>query len=169
MFSGGFEQHTARTGLASGTSFATYGNTETGCGRSIAIRIMQSPIKHSVAVLIFRGDQILLVRRPDDDDELPGIWGLPAGTCRGTERTEDVIRRIGRDKLGVTLSAARQLSSGTQERPAYRLEMELWEATMEGIPTLSEWQWSGFDLLKPGAAKGSLCCTLAIKSKGRVG
>jgi hypothetical protein len=132
------------------------------------IKAMPGPIKHSVAVMIFRGDQILAVRRPDDDDELPGIWGLPAGTCRGTESTEDVIRRIGRDKLGVTLSAARQLSFGTQDRPTYSLEMELWEATMEGIPTRSQWQWSGLDLLKPGAGKGSLCCALAINSKGRV-
>ena len=115
--------------------------------------------------MIFRGDQILAVRRPDDDDELPGIWGLPAGTCRGTESIEDVIRRIGRDKLGVILSAARQLSFGTQDRPTYRLQMELWEATMEGSPTRSQWQWSGFELLKPGAAKGSLCCALAIKAK----
>ena len=129
---------------------------------------MPGPIKHSVAVMIFRGDQILAVRRPDDDDELPGIWGLPAGTCRGTERIEDVIRRIGRDKLGVILSAARQLSFGTQDRPTYRLQMELWEATMEGIPTRSEWRWSRLELLKPGAARGSLCCALAINSKGRV-
>jgi len=147
---------------------ATSGNTEIGCGRSVAIRVMPRPIKHSVAVMIFRGDQILAVRRPDDDDELPGIWGLPAGTCRGTESSEDVIRRVGRDKLGVTLSPRRKLSSGTQDRTTYRLEMELWEATMEGIPTHPQWQWSGLDLLNAGAANGSLCCALAIKSKSRV-
>jgi hypothetical protein len=77
MFSGGFEQHTARTGLASGTYSATSGNTEIGCGRSTAITIMEGPIKHSVAVLIFRGDQILVVRRPNNDDELPAFGVCP--------------------------------------------------------------------------------------------
>jgi hypothetical protein len=129
---------------------------------------MPVPIKHSVAVIVFRGDQILAVRRPDDDDELPGIWGLPAGTCRGTEGVEDVIQRIGRDKLGVTLQPVRRISSGVQDRTAYRLEMELWEATMDGVPTHPEWRWAGMELFKPGAEQGSLCCSLAIKSKSRV-
>ena len=41
------------------------------------------PVKHSVAVMVVRGDEILVIRRPPDDDELPGVWGLPAGTIRG--------------------------------------------------------------------------------------
>jgi hypothetical protein len=93
---------------------------------------------------------------------------LPAGTCRGTETVEDVIHRIGRDKLGVTLKGVRKLSSGTQDRPDYRLEMELWEAAMEGIPTHQEWQWAKPDLLESGAKKGSLCCALGINNKSRV-
>jgi ADP-ribose pyrophosphatase YjhB (NUDIX family) len=124
--------------------------------------------KHSVAVLISNGDKLLAIRRADDDDELPGVWGLPAGTCRGTETVEDVIRRIGRDKLGVSLRPIRQLAIGSQDRPTYRLDMELWEATMEGTPTYPEWQWAATTLLEPGAAKGSLCCALAIKSRSRV-
>lgn len=126
------------------------------------------PAKHAVAVLVLQEDRILAVRRPDDDDELPGIWGLPAGTCRGSETIEDVIRRVGRDKLGVILHPVRRLESGFQVRPSYRLNMELWEATMDGTPSRSQWQWAGLDLLQPGVAKGSLCCALAIQNKGRV-
>ena|SRR5438067_9246289 len=126
------------------------------------------PTKHSVAVLIAQGDQILAIRRSDNDDELPGIWGLPAGTCREGETVEEVIARIGYDKLHVRLTPIRKLLSGKQDRPAYRLEMELWEASMEGTPDYPEWTWTSPDLLGPGAAAGSLCCELAIKSKGRV-
>src|SRR5215813_12238540 len=125
------------------------------------------PLKHSVAVLIHRGDQILAIRRPEDDDELPGIWGLPAGTLRGGDTVEDVIARIGRDKLGVKLTPVRMLARGVQDRQKYRLEMELWEASMEGTPTYPEWQWEGVQLLRPGMASGSLCCRLAIESKSR--
>jgi 8-oxo-dGTP diphosphatase len=126
------------------------------------------PAKHSVAVMVFRGDEVLAIRRPEQDDELPGIWGLPAGTLRGADTVEDVILRIGRDKLGVELTPVRRLARGTQDRPKYRLEMELWEARMEGIPTYPEWQWGPLEMLRPGMASGSLCCELAIKIKSRV-
>ena len=126
------------------------------------------PVKHSVAVVVAREDRVLAIRRPPDDDELPGIWGLPAGTVQGAETVEDVIHRIGRDKLGVELTPIRKLSSGVQSRPQYRLEMELWEASMTGTPIYGEWQWAALDLLRPGMAAGSLCCKLAIQSKSRV-
>ena len=58
--------------------------------------------------------------------------------------------------------------SGVQDRATYRLEMELWEASIIGAPGHPEWQWASLDLLRPGAGIGSLCCQLAIQSKGRV-
>ena len=125
------------------------------------------PLKHSVAVVILRGDRILAIRRPEDDDELPGIWGLPAGTLRSGESVEDVIARIGRDKLGVKLTPVRVLARGEQDRQKYRLEMELWEATMKGKPTYPEWQWAALELFRAGMADGSLCCRLAVESKSR--
>jgi ADP-ribose pyrophosphatase YjhB (NUDIX family) len=129
---------------------------------------MPTPVKHSIAVAIFSGDKVLSVRRPDDDDELPGVWGLPAGTLRAGESTNDLIQRIGRDKLGVKLTPIRHITSGKQKRPTYLLEMELWEAAVDGTPSHREWRWSAIESLQAGAAAGSLCCELAIKGKGRV-
>jgi ADP-ribose pyrophosphatase YjhB (NUDIX family) len=125
------------------------------------------PVKHSVAVVIFQGNQILALRRPENDDELPGIWGLPAGTRRDNETVDDIIRRIGRDKLGVILAPVRKLASGTQDRSAYRLEMELWQVSIDGTPACPEWRWAPLDLLRPGMASGSLCCELAIRTFSR--
>ncbi len=129
---------------------------------------MLIPNKHSVAVLVSKGGEVLAIRRPLDDDELPGIWGLPAGTIRGGETPEDVVRRIGRDKLRVELTPIRKLAAGRQVRANYILEMELWEASMVGTPDYPEWQWAPVDLLRPGAASGSLCCDLALQTKSRV-
>ena len=126
---------------------------------------MSKPRKHSVAVVIPRADAILAVRRSDDDDELPGIWGLPAGTCRSQETVQDVIVRIGRGKLGVGLEAVRRLASGSQERTGYLLYMELWEVSMTGTPNHPNWRWVPVEFLQPGAAAGSLCCELALKSQ----
>ncbi len=123
---------------------------------------MSLPVKHSVAVLIRNGDRILAIRRPDDDDELPGIWGLPAGSYRPGETLEDLIRRIGRDKLHVLITPARKLEAGTQTRARYRLEMELWEAEIDGIPNGIQWEWTTLETLRAGREKGSLCCSLAL-------
>ena len=124
---------------------------------------MSKPRKHSVAVVISKDDSILAIRRPDDDDELPGIWGLPAGTCRNQETVQDVIARIGREKLGVELTPEKRTASGTQDRPGYLLCMELWEVSMAGTPIHPNWRWVPLEVLRPGAAAGSLCCELALK------
>ena len=127
---------------------------------------MSKPLKRSVAVVIRRGDLILSVRRADDDDELAGIWGLPAGTLQGPETVEHLIRRIGAQKLGVGLSGLRKLADGSQDRPRYLLEMELWEAEMTGVPQRAEWQWAELNILEPGRTQGSFCCDLALKVLG---
>jgi len=125
-------------------------------------------MKRSVAVMVFNGDKVLSIRRSDEDDELPGIWGLPAGTFRGAETINDLIMRIGRDKLGVELEPVRKLTSGRQFRSQYLLEMDLWEAAMKGRPVHPEWRWESIESLRPGAAAGSLCCELALQKKSRV-
>jgi ADP-ribose pyrophosphatase YjhB (NUDIX family) len=126
---------------------------------------MSKPRKHSIAVVISNNDSILTIRRPDDDDELPGIWGLPAGTCRNQETVQEVIARIGREKLGVELKPERHLAAGTQDRPGYILYMELWAVSMNGTPNHPNWRWADLELLRPGAAAGSLCCELALQKQ----
>jgi ADP-ribose pyrophosphatase YjhB (NUDIX family) len=118
--------------------------------------------KHSIAVLIRNGDRILTTRRSGSDDELPGIWGLPAGTFRESETLEDLIQRIGEQKLGVRLAPVRKLCAGMQQRPMYTLKMELWEVLMEGTPNHPQWKWADLDALEPGRDAGSLCCELGL-------
>ena len=126
---------------------------------------MSKPAKRSVAVLVRKGDLILTVRRADNDDELPGVWGLPAGSFTDSESLEELVARIGQRKLGVALRPNRKLAEGSQERPAYRLQMELWEVSMEGTPNHPAYQWARTEVLKPGLARGSLCCELALTSQ----
>jgi ADP-ribose pyrophosphatase YjhB (NUDIX family) len=141
------------------------GSSVTGCERFRVedATAMSLPVKRSVAVLIRNGDNFLSTRRADDDDELPGVWGLPAGSYRELETLEDLITRIGRDKLGVTLIPIRRLGRGRQERERYVLEMELWEVGMSGVPRHAEWRWVTVESLEDGKSQGSLCCRLAIE------
>ena len=141
------------------------------------------PVKRAAALVIRDPDAAtldrwLLVRRPSDDEELPGIWGLPAGSFAAGESVEDLVARIGRDKLGVDLLPGRRLEAGAAERAGHRLEMELWSASIEagsprvpqpvpGVTQYEEWRWSEPRDLETGARAGSLCCRLASRVAGR--
>ena len=125
---------------------------------------MSLPVKKSIAVLVRNKDRILSTRRSDNDDELPGMWGLPAGSYRGSESLEDLVGRIGREKLAVILKPVRMLAQGKQKRERYILEMELWEAEMSGEPRHPAWQWATAEFFEPGRLQGSLCCRLALET-----
>jgi len=138
------------------------------------------PRKHSVAVAIaspLEPGKLLLVLRPPDDDELPGVWGLPAGSLRSGETAQNTVLRVGSQKLGVTLHAPVLLAVGEQERPNYTLTMSVFRAMMSGNPTLpsrdgdrsltyyAAWVWSDPAQLEEGAMRGSLCCQLYLQHR----
>lgn len=139
---------------------------------------MSRPLKQSVSVVIRNPadpSQVLIVLRPPHDDDLPNVWGLPAGSLRPGESWEEVVRRVGLEKLGVQLKAGAELERGTTERRDYRLEMRLFEAEIEkGHPFVPQpdvehtqyttWKWGTTADLEPAAQRGSLCCRLYLKA-----
>lgn len=115
----------------------------------------------------------LLVRRPDDDPDLPGVWGLPAGSHAEGEMDQALVRRIGRDKLGVEIADLGLLGEGCTDRDGYRLLMRLHAARVvsgepgvpqpaPGVTQYSAWRWQAPEALRDGATRGSLCCRLAL-------
>lgn len=140
---------------------------------------MAKPQKQSVALVIASPNDpsdILAVLRPPDDDELPGVWGLPAGSLKGSETAEGAARRVARDKLGIVVHRLEPIAVGDQERPAYSLTMTLFRGHLAGgAPTLpakreepdvtyyADWRWSRPATLEEGALRGSLCCQLCLQ------
>ncbi len=134
------------------------------------------PVKRSVSFAIFRPgqpDQVLVVQRPADDEDLPDAWGLPAGSLRPGEDWTDAVRRAGRDKLGVELGVGQELNRGSLERAAYTLEMRLLAArVLAGEPHVPQphpdvtqyqaWTWGTAETLRPAAERGSLCSQLFL-------
>jgi ADP-ribose pyrophosphatase YjhB (NUDIX family) len=132
--------------------------------------------KRAVAIAIADPDRpglVLLVQRPDDDPDLPHVWGLPAATLAGDESWHDAARRAGRDKLGVELQLGPVLEQGEVERPGYRLQMRLLHATIrDGTPTvpqsdpnITQYQaarWGSVPDLQHAADCGSLCARLCL-------
>jgi ADP-ribose pyrophosphatase YjhB (NUDIX family) len=138
-------------------------------------------IKRSVALAVVqRGAprKVLLVRRPDDDEELPGIWGLPAASCRTGESYEVAARRIGPQKLGAEITLGECLATSAQVRAGYTLEMSLYSATLDQVvPSLpagreagqadtlyAAWRWGDPSELADSARRGSLCCRLLLET-----
>ena len=99
--------------------------------------------REAVALLIRHPQEegwVLAVKRPDEPgEELPGIWGLPAGTCLPSEGLEEAAHRTARQKLGLPLQALQALATGTQERSWGLLALTLYKGVpVEPAPRLPD-------------------------------
>lgn len=141
------------------------------------------PKKRSVALAVVKEDdpsKVLLVRRPEYDEEFPCMWGLPAASLHSNETHEEVARRIGVQKLGVEVRIGDQLGSSQQERGNYILIMCLYNASLDrAVPTLplpaggrrgvtlyTGWRWGEPWELEDSARRGSLCSQLLLDAPG---
>ena len=135
--------------------------------RAIAV-VIPNPRDHSL---------LLTVRRPDDDEDLPGAWGLPATTVRPHESDADSATRLGETKLGSPLTLGALIAEGRQPRPGKELSMRLYSASMpataptlptvagqRGVTYYADWRWAPKSALEDGAERGSLCCALALNT-----
>jgi ADP-ribose pyrophosphatase YjhB (NUDIX family) len=134
------------------------------------------PLKRSVSLVIEGPAGVLLVRRPDDDDSLPGLWGLPAATLREGESEQAALLRTGRDKLGVEIEPLRPLGEEDAEREGDRIAMRDWSARIvAGEPVVPqpgagtqyvELRWGEPTELAPAARAGSVCARVLLRSLG---
>jgi 8-oxo-dGTP diphosphatase len=128
---------------------------------------LKSP-KRSVSLVIEGPDGLLLVRRPEGDESLPGVWGLPAASLMEDESEEDAVRRAGREKLGVEVAPLQPMAS---EGP-----MTDWEARIvTGTPSVPQrgpntqyvaLRWGEPLDLVPAARDGSLCSQALLRARG---
>jgi 8-oxo-dGTP diphosphatase len=128
---------------------------------------LKSP-KRSVSLVIEGPEGLLLVRRPDDDESLPGVWGLPAVSLVAGESEEDAVRRAGRDKLGVEVEPLGSIGSDGS--------MIDWEARIvSGRPAVPQpgshtqyvdLRWDEPAALVPAAREGSLCSRVLLRARG---
>jgi len=121
-----------------------------------------------VSLVIEDGELVLLVRRPDDDADLPGVWGLPAASITDGESPDDAVRRAGREKLGVEVRPLEAIGSdgGMTDFRAEIVTGEP-EVPQSGPNTqYAELRWGGLDDLAPAARRGSLCSQVLLRARG---
>ena len=129
-------------------------------------------MKRSISLVIEGPAGVLLVRRPDDDDNLPGVWGLPATSLRQGESEHDALLRAGREKLGVEVEPLRPVGEETGDL----VSMRDWVArVVEGTPEVPQpgegtqyvsLRWGDTADLAPAARAGSLCARVLLRSVG---
>lgn len=141
---------------------------------------MSIPVRCSVAAVVRRaGDaSYLAVRRPLDDDRLPGLWGLPAVTLRPGELPESGIRRVGEEKLDARIEPVRFIGIRSAARGTYQLilmdieadlverEPDVRAATSDATRYIDQLWSSNLSLLSEAAVRGSLCCQILLESAG---
>ncbi|MDY6761902.1 MAG: NUDIX domain-containing protein [Candidatus Nanohaloarchaea archaeon] len=138
-------------------------------------------MKQAVALVIYRdstGDEVLSVLRPEDDDDHPGMWGLPATSLDTDETWEDAVHRAAEEKLGVAVEMRSVLSEGTQSRPDYHITLRNYavdivdgdpEVPQDGHPgtQYEDWDWKAVEQLRETAEDGgSLCTSLLLDYHG---
>jgi NUDIX domain len=136
------------------------------------------PRKRSVSLVIRLADSVLLVRRPDDDERLPGVWGLPATSLQGGESEQDAVRRAGRQKLGVLVRPLRAIGEAREGRDTGEQTMRDWEVEIaSGEPSVPQdapgtqyvdLRWGRVAELEPAARAGSLCARVLLAADGRL-
>jgi len=139
------------------------------------------PVLYSVAVVVRRRDRpadFLAVRRPEDDDRLPGLWGLPAATLLDGELPEAAALRLGREKLLVELRPTRFLGIRSAHLGTHSLYLMEFEAELlEGEPDVRaseapttryiDQRWTAdLELLRLAAEHGSLCARIFLEAHG---
>jgi 8-oxo-dGTP diphosphatase len=125
-------------------------------------------VKRSVSLVIEGPEGVLLVLRPDDDESLPGVWGLPAASLREGESERDAVLRAGRDKLGVEIEPVEPIGADGGMRD--------WAARIaSGEPSVPQaadgtqyvdWRWGAAEELAPAARAGSLCARALLRALG---
>lgn len=135
---------------------------------------MNKQIKYVVAIVLKKlgeKDEFLVVKRPEDDPDLAGHWGLPAATMQPNELPEQAAERICQEKLACAAKPSRFLGIMFQKRNAYDIflmdiEMVLADGAQPNVHGANtehtayidqKWSSDPMDLMK--SAKGGSCCS----------
>jgi 8-oxo-dGTP diphosphatase len=143
---------------------------------------MSKQIKYVVAIVLKNKnnpDEFLIVKRPDDDPDLGGEWGLPAATMKPGELPEQAAKRICKEKLNCEAETTRFLGIMFQKRNSYDIflmdvdmmledeqQPNVHAATTENTAYVDQkWSTDPEDLRR-SANGGSCCSSIFLTDRG---
>jgi 8-oxo-dGTP diphosphatase len=75
------------------------------------------PFKVNVSVIIRRNDEFLLLKRADDEDVFPGLWGIPGGTVEPTDKNlEAALQRECLEEVDVVIGETKLISNNINDK-----------------------------------------------------
>lgn len=106
-------------------------------------KLITKPTTHAISVVVKKqDDKTLFVFRSKTMPTFPGVWSLPSTNVESGETHEEAMKRMGKERLGVTFEPVRMLNEKLVERDDYFLFMHDYEATMTGDIELVERYYS---------------------------
>lgn len=98
------------------------------------------PIKRSVAIVIEdTSGRFLAVKRAENDDSLPGVWGLPGASPKQNESSKAAAIRAGKDKLGVAVRIVEFIGEDQIDRGRFINHLKEYRATIiSGRPSVPQ-------------------------------
>jgi len=136
-------------------------------------------LKFSIAVALVNPrnrKEILVVKRPEDDDKLPGVWGLPAISLVKNELPEAAVRRLGREKLDVEIEPIETIGIKYEDKAGYQLILleikckllfgkpDVWRAETKATKYVDQRWTEDYSILQKAADMGSLCSQIFLDS-----
>lgn len=136
----------------------------------------RKPTKYAAAIYVENEwGEFTAVKRLENDESLPGVWGLPAGSLRSGEDFEAVAKRVAREKLGLEAKRVEFEGEMEIERENYNLKLREYRIVdfdgtavlQEGDKYYAELAWQKDPkILCEGARKGGLCSRIFLKNRG---
>ena len=123
--------------------------------------------------------EFLIVKRPHDDVDHRGHWGLPAVSLKPGELPERAAQRVCKEKLNCEATAERFLGIMAQKRNGYDIflmdiemvldgnkQPDIMQADTEGTVYVEQkWSTEPAELLESAKA-GSCCSTIFVTDRG---
>lgn len=73
--------------------------------------------KVNVSTVIRRDGAFLLIKRADDEEVFPGLWGIPGGTVEPTDSSlEDALRRECLEEVGISIDNIRPITNDIHDK-----------------------------------------------------
>ena len=135
---------------------------------------MEKIIRHALSIIIKnnKGETLFAFRSPNKNS-YPSTWSLPSHFVGEDEKFEDTVKRIGKNKLGVSTEAIKLINEGKSDRGNFILFMHDYEVKIiEGEPHIvsddyTELKWSEPNLQLASIKTMGDCCRLYKEYLGK--
>lgn len=104
-----------------------------------------TPHLHIALALIWNGGLLLVTKRRDDADHLPGLWEFPGGKCQQDETPQQCAVREVREEVGLEVRIAGERTAITFDYPErivtlFPFDCEVVSGQVQALE-VAAWRW----------------------------